>query len=63
MERAGSTLDRVTTIYGVWGSTMAGPEFQVVQREMAPKLAAFRRSNHSERSALQTHRSGLQLSG
>ncbi len=41
MERAGSTLDRVSTIYGVWGSTMAGPEFQVVQREMAPKLAAF----------------------
>jgi peptidyl-dipeptidase Dcp len=41
MERAGSTLDRVTTIYGVWGSTMATPEFQVVQREMAPKLAAF----------------------
>jgi peptidyl-dipeptidase Dcp len=42
MERAGSTLDRVSTLYGVWGSTMAGPEFQVVQREMAPKLAAFR---------------------
>ncbi|MEK6334761.1 MAG: M3 family metallopeptidase [Acidobacteriota bacterium] len=41
MERAGSTLDRVTTIYGVWGSTMAGAEFQGVQREMAPKLAAF----------------------
>jgi len=41
MERAGSTFDRVTTIYGVWGSTMAGPEFQTVQREMAPKLAAF----------------------
>jgi len=41
MERAGSTLDRVSTLYGVWGSTMAGPEFQAVQREMAPKLAAF----------------------
>src|SRR5438552_12384770 len=41
MERAGQTLDRVTTIYGVWGSTMAGPEFKAVQREMAPKLAAF----------------------
>jgi peptidyl-dipeptidase Dcp len=41
MERAGQTLDRVTTLYGVWGSTMAGPEFQIVQREMAPKLAAF----------------------
>jgi peptidyl-dipeptidase Dcp len=41
MERAGQTLDRVTTIYGVWGSTMNGPEFQAVQREMAPRLAAF----------------------
>ena len=41
MERAGQTLDRVTTIYGVWAGTMASPEFQVVQREMAPKLAAF----------------------
>jgi peptidyl-dipeptidase Dcp len=41
MERAGSTLDRVTTLYGVWGSTMSGPDYQMVQREMAPKLAAF----------------------
>jgi peptidyl-dipeptidase Dcp len=41
LERAGQTLDRVQTIYGVFGSTMAGPEFQVVQREMAPRLAAF----------------------
>ncbi|MEP6820387.1 MAG: M3 family metallopeptidase [bacterium] len=41
LERAGRTLDRVTTIYGVFGSTMNGPEFQVVQREMAPRLAAF----------------------
>ncbi len=41
MERAGSTLDRVQTVYGVWGSTMSGPEFQVIQREMAPRLAAF----------------------
>jgi peptidyl-dipeptidase Dcp len=41
MERAGQTLNRVGTVYGVWGATMASPEFQVVQREMAPKLAAF----------------------
>jgi len=41
MERAGQTLDRVQTIYGVFGSTMNGPEFQAVQREMAPRLAAF----------------------
>jgi peptidyl-dipeptidase Dcp len=41
MERAGRTLDRVGTLYGVWAATMNGPEFQVVQREMAPRLAAF----------------------
>jgi peptidyl-dipeptidase Dcp len=41
LERAGQTLDRVQTIYGVFGSTMNGPEFQAVQREMAPRLAAF----------------------
>jgi peptidyl-dipeptidase Dcp len=41
LERAGQSLDRVTTIYGVWGSTMASPEYQAVQREMAPRLAAF----------------------
>jgi peptidyl-dipeptidase Dcp len=41
LERAGSTLDRVQTIYGVWSSTMNDPEFQIIQREMAPRLAAF----------------------
>jgi peptidyl-dipeptidase Dcp len=41
MEKAGQTLDRVGTIYNVWQSTMSSAEFQAVQREMAPKLAAF----------------------
>jgi hypothetical protein len=41
MERAGRTLDRVGTYYGVFASTMSNPEFQAVEREMAPKLAAF----------------------
>jgi peptidyl-dipeptidase Dcp len=41
LERTGSKLDRVTTLYGVWSSTMSSPEFQAVQREMAPRLAAF----------------------
>jgi peptidyl-dipeptidase Dcp len=41
LERTGTTFDRVSTIYGVWAATMNGPEFQVIQREMAPKLAAF----------------------
>ncbi|HEX5888341.1 MAG TPA: M3 family metallopeptidase [Pyrinomonadaceae bacterium] len=41
LERAGSTLERVTPLYGVWAATMSTPEFQTVQREMAPRLAAF----------------------
>jgi peptidyl-dipeptidase Dcp len=41
LERAGRSLDRVDTIYGIWSSSMNGPEFQAVEREMAPKLAAF----------------------
>jgi peptidyl-dipeptidase Dcp len=41
LERAGKTLSRVFTVYGVWGATMSGPEYQAVQREMAPRLAAF----------------------
>ena len=41
MERTGSTLERVMTIYGIWGGGMATPDYQIVQREMAPKLAAF----------------------
>ena len=41
MERAGSTLRRVNSIYGVWSGNMSTPEFQGVQREMAPRLAAF----------------------
>ena len=41
LERTGHTLDRVTTLYGIWSGTMASPEFQAVQREMAPRLAAF----------------------
>ena len=41
LERSGRTLSRVATLYGIWGATMSSPEYQVVQREMAPKLAAF----------------------
>jgi peptidyl-dipeptidase Dcp len=40
-ERAGRALERVITLYGVFGGTMSTPEFQAVEREMAPKLAAF----------------------
>ncbi|HLL73675.1 MAG TPA: M3 family metallopeptidase [Pyrinomonadaceae bacterium] len=40
-ERAGRTLNRVSTVYGIWSSTMNTPEFRTVEREMAPRLAAF----------------------
>ncbi len=42
LERAGAVLSRVSTIYGVWGSTMNDPDFRKVQKAMAPKLSAFR---------------------
>src|SRR5215216_902046 len=32
LERSGNTLDRVSTLYGIWGATMATPEYQAVQR-------------------------------
>ncbi len=41
LERSGRTLNRVQAVYAVWSSTMNDSEFQVVQREMAPRLAAF----------------------
>lgn len=41
LERSGSTLKRVQSIYNIWSSTMNGPEFQAVQREMGPRMAAF----------------------
>jgi len=39
MERAGRTFERVQAVYGIFQSTMNTPEFQVVENEMAPKLA------------------------
>ena len=41
LEDSGRMLERVSTLYGIWGSTMSTPEFQAVEREMAPRLAAF----------------------
>jgi peptidyl-dipeptidase Dcp len=41
MERSGRLLDRVARLYGVWSSTLSTPEFQAVETEMAPRLAAF----------------------
>jgi peptidyl-dipeptidase Dcp len=41
LERSGRTLARVMSVYGVWSSTLSTPEFQAVETEMAPRLAAF----------------------
>jgi peptidyl-dipeptidase Dcp len=41
LERSGRTLERVRAIYDVWGSNLSTPEFQAVESEMEPKLAAF----------------------
>ncbi|MDM7922950.1 MAG: M3 family metallopeptidase [Pyrinomonadaceae bacterium] len=41
MEATGSSLDRIVSIYGVWGSNLNTPDFQKVEAEMDPKLAAF----------------------
>jgi peptidyl-dipeptidase Dcp len=41
LERSGRTLNRVHAIYGVWSTTMSTAEFQAVERDVQPKLAAF----------------------
>jgi len=41
LERAGKPFERVSTIYGVFRNTMSSDDFQKVETEMAPKLAAF----------------------
>jgi peptidyl-dipeptidase Dcp len=40
-DASGRALARVRAVYGVWESSLSGPEFQAVEREMAPRLAAF----------------------
>jgi peptidyl-dipeptidase Dcp len=42
LERSSRILDRVDTSYGVFSTTMNNAEFQAVETEMEPKLAAFR---------------------
>jgi peptidyl-dipeptidase Dcp len=41
LERCGRLFRRVNAIYGVWSSTMSTADFQAVERNMQPKLAAF----------------------
>ncbi len=41
LERAGRKLDRVSAVYGIFQTTMSSPEFQEVETEMEPRLAAL----------------------
>ncbi len=41
LEDAGRTFAAVNRIYGIWSTSMNTPDFQAVERKMAPKLAAF----------------------
>jgi peptidyl-dipeptidase Dcp len=41
LERAGQPFNRVQLIYSVWGANLSTPDYQAVQNEMDPRLAAF----------------------
>lgn len=41
MERSGTSLDRVSAIYGIWSSNMNSDEFSKVEEEMDQGLAKF----------------------
>jgi peptidyl-dipeptidase Dcp len=41
LEKAGRAYGRVRAVYGVWSSTMSAPEFQAIERDLEPRLAAF----------------------
>jgi peptidyl-dipeptidase Dcp len=41
LERSGRAMQRVKSVYGVFGSTMSTAAFQDMEREMEPRLAAF----------------------
>ncbi len=42
LDRAGKALNRVSSVYGVYTSTMSDDAMQAVEREMDPKLTAMR---------------------
>ncbi len=49
LERNGRTLGRVLAVYNIYSNNLSTPEFQVVEREMEPRLAGFRdRINQNE---------------
>ena len=40
LEKTGKRLSRVYAVYGIYGSNMSTPEFEPIEAEMEPKLAA-----------------------
>ncbi|MFO1427509.1 MAG: M3 family metallopeptidase [Steroidobacteraceae bacterium] len=42
MERSGRLLDRAASVYGIYSSTLSDATVQQVERDIEPKLAAFR---------------------
>ena len=42
MERSGRALRRAYTVYGIYGATLSDEAVQAVERDLEPKLAAFR---------------------
>jgi peptidyl-dipeptidase Dcp len=41
MEHTGDKLERVYSLFGVWSTSMNSADFQAVEKEMSPKLAAL----------------------
>lgn len=41
LERSGRLFNDVGAVFGVFGASLATPDYQVVERKMAPRLAAF----------------------
>jgi peptidyl-dipeptidase Dcp len=41
MERSGETMDRISTVYGIYRSNLSSSEFSAIDREMSPKFSEF----------------------
>lgn len=39
MEKTGTLMDRVSPLFGIWGSNLSSPEVREIQGQLAPKLA------------------------
>lgn len=42
LEKCGRTYQRVAAVYDVWSANLSTPEFQAIERDLEPRLAAFR---------------------